>query len=245
MDTESRKRQSEAEGRLQEIPKWARRYAENRTLPVLAFLVIGAAGYALFGGLSYLTAWAYKAGERVLAAFAMLVLIGFGVWWLWFSFVGAAAIFRRITQRLYRGEGSAIAVACQVKASTRPRLVGFVFMFCVLASIGLGFLGLLPVRLMQPISALYVVPFMCYLGFKMRGVGSPFMFLWPALYGLHALLIVAGAPIGLGPAFDIIVPTFGYGLIAVLAGHIYSRIALRRLRALAATPESRSTADGE
>jgi hypothetical protein len=245
MNPNIRQPQGEPDAGLREIPKWARRYAQNRTLPVLASLLVFAAGYAVFGGLSYLTAWAYKAGERFLAAAAMLVLSGFAVWWLWFCFVGGPAIMRRICQRLYQREGGVIAGTSQAEEHKRLPLGVFVFLFCVVASIGLGFLGFLPIRFMQPISALYVVPFMCYLGLKMHGTGSPFMFLWPALYGVHAVLIVAGAPIRLGPAFDIIVPTVGYGLIAALAGHIYSRIALRRLRALAASPESGSAADGE
>ncbi len=236
MEPNDKKPQTEADAGLREIPKWARRYAQNRTLPVLASLLIFVAAGAVFFGLPLLIVWAYKAGQRFLAAAAMLVLCGFGVWWLWFSFVGAPAIMRRITERLYRGEGSVIAGASQVQVPKRPTLVVRVFMFCVIAQIGLGFLGFIPVRLMQPISALYVVPVLCYLVWTLRRVGSPLLSLWPALYGIHALLIVAGAPIRFGPVFDIIVPTFGYGLIAVLAGHIYSRIALRRLRRLTASP---------
>jgi hypothetical protein len=245
MEPNSREPQIEAEAGLRQIPKWARRYAQNRTLPVLASLLIYATAAAVFFGLPHLIVWAYKAGERFLAAVVMLILCGFAVWWVWFCFVGGVAIMRQITERLYRGEGSVLTATSQVKAPTRPPPGVFVFMFCVLANTGLGLLGFFPVRLMQPISALYVVPFMCYLGLKMHGTGSPFMFLWPALYGIHAILIVAGAPISLGPAFDMFVPTVGYGLIAALAGHIYSRIALRRLRALAASRESGSTADGE
>jgi hypothetical protein len=37
----------------------------------------------------------------------------------------------------------------------------------------------------------------------------------------------------------------GYGSIAALAGHIYSRFALRRLRALAATTETAEQGEGE
>jgi hypothetical protein len=230
----------DADAELRELPKWARRYAQNRTLPVLVFLLIFAAGYVAFGGLSYLTAWAYRADRRILAASAMLVLSGFAVWWMWFSFVGGPAIMRRVAERLYQREGSVIAGTSQAEEHKRLPLGVFIFMFCVVASVGLGLLGFYPIGLMQPVSALYVVPFFCYLGLKLRRVGSPFMFLWPALYGIHAVLIVAGAPIGVGPAFDIFVPVVGYGILAALAGHLYSRVALRRLRAIAA---SRNAAD--
>jgi len=70
------------------------------------------------------------------------------------------------------------------------------------------------------------------------------MFLWPALFVIHGVSIVAGVPISRGIAFDIFVPTVGYGLIAALAGHIYSRVALRRLRALAATARPHDEAEG-
>ena len=239
-----------AEDDLREIPKWARRYAQNRTLPVVAFLVICTVGSCVFGGLSLLTVWAYVEDKRVLSAVSMLVLCGFAAWWVWFSFIGAGRIIRSITERLYQGDGgvSVGAWAGIGESKGPPLLVTFVFLFCVLASIGLGLLGLYPITLMQPISALYVVPFLCYLGLKMRRVGSPFMFLWPGLYGIHAVLDVAGVPVrfwGDFHALDIFAPMVGYGLIATLAAHIYGRVALRRLRALAASPESLQGAAGQ
>jgi hypothetical protein len=85
---------------------------------------------------------------------------------------------------------------------------------------------------MQPVSALYVVPFLVVLGIVIRPASSPFMFLWPVLYALHAILIVAGAPIRVGNGLDIFIAIAGYGLLAGLAAHAYSRYALRKLRRL-------------
>ena len=68
------------------------------------------------------------------------------------------------------------------------------------------------------------------------------MCLWPVLYMIHGALIVCGAPISRGIAFDLFVPMVGYGFLAALSGHMYSRIALRRLRGLAASPESHQEA---
>ena len=59
------------------------------------------------------------------------------------------------------------------------------------------------------------------------------MLLWPGLYALHAILIVAGAPIvftGAWEGLNMLLPVAGYGLLAGLAGHIYSRFALRKLK---------------
>ena len=78
-----------------------------------------------------------------------------------------------------------------------------------------------------------------YLSYRLRKVSSPFMLLWPVLYGLHAILLAAGAPIYFGGNLEILnmlVPTAGYGLLSAVAGHIYSRFALRNLRRLAAGP---------
>lgn len=245
MDSQGDKQHSD----LREIPKWARRYAQNRTLPMLVLFGIFVVGSVAFGGLSYLTAWAYVTDQRALAVAAMLVLSGFAAWWMWFSFVGGQRIMRRITERLYRSEGS-ISVGPSPEENIRRMApaVGFLFMFCVLASVGLGLLGVLPIRYMQPISALYVIPFFVYIGIAQRGSGSPFMLLWPMLYGIHAILLVAGAPIyfaGKWEALNMLVPVIGYGVLAALAGHIYSRMALRRLRALAASPESQREEEGE
>jgi len=228
---------------VRDIPKWARRYAQNRTLPVVVLLGIFVFGCCMFAGLSYLTAWAYMADRRFLAAASMLVLCAFAVWWLWLSFVGGTRIMRQISERLYRTEGSVLVGPPLGVDATRPwpTLIGFVFMFCVLASVGLGLLGFLPISLMQPVSAVFVVPFMLYVGLKQKTSGSPFMVLWPALYGIHAILDVAGVPVrfwGDFHALDIFVPMVGYGLMATLAGHIYSRFALRRLRHLAASPDA-------
>jgi hypothetical protein len=245
----SAKQESEQDQDIRSIPTWTRRYAQSRTLPLVVFLGIFVVGFAAFAGLSYLTAWAYVTGQRALAVAAMLLLCGLAAWWLWFSFVGASGIFRRITERLYRKEGAvSVGPSPESNRGRAAPAVGFLFMFCVIASVGLGLLGVLPIRYMQPVSALYLIPFWVYIGIMQRGSGSPFMWLWPAFYGIHAVLLVAGAPIYFGgkwEALNMLVPVVGYGLVAAIAGHIYSRVALRRLRALARSPEAEERMRGE
>ena len=69
------------------------------------------------------------------------------------------------------------------------------FVCCVIGSVQLGVLGYIPIEYMQPVSALYVVPFLVFLTIWQRPVVGPLSLLWPILYTVHATLIVAGVPI--------------------------------------------------
>ncbi len=73
--------------------------------------------------------------------------------------------------------------------------------------------------------------------------------LWPALYAAHAILIVAGAPIAFTAhpwdMLNVLIPIAGYGLISGLAQHVYSRIALARLRKLSQTGPTGAGKPGE
>jgi hypothetical protein len=83
---------------------------------------------------------------------------------------------------------------------------------------------------------LYCVPFLVILTLLMRPAIGWLALLWPALYGLHAILIVAGVPIlltGRWEGLNILVPMAGYGILAGLVAHLYSRYALRRLKRIA------------
>ena len=109
---------------------------------------------------------------------------------------------------------------------------------CVVASVTLGIFGYIPIRYMQPVSAIYMVPFLVVIWFLIRPASSGLFLLWPALYGLHAVLLVAGVPIlfsGKWDCMNMLLPTIGYGLLTTLVMHIYSRFALGRLRHLART----------
>ncbi len=62
---------------------------------------------------------------------------------------------------------------------------------------------------MQPLSVVYLVPFAVYL-WQHLGRPSPFMLLWPLLYGLHAILVLAGVPVyfeGKLEALNVLIPT--------------------------------------
>jgi hypothetical protein len=89
---------------------------------------------------------------------------------------------------------------------------------------------------MQPVSAIYVVPFLLVLHLMIRPAAGKLMLLWPTLYALHAILVVAGAPIlfsGHWKGLNMLMPIAGYGLLTSLICHLYSRYALRKVKRLA------------
>ena len=61
------------------------------------------------------------------------------------------------------------------------------------------------------------------------------MLIWPTLYTIHAILIVAGVPIVFSEesglvSLNMFIPTFGYGLLTFIIIYIYSRYALKKLK---------------
>jgi len=221
-----------------ELSRWVRLYAQNRSLPMVASLVIFVVFSVAIGGGSYLAGAAYLTGHMVLFAACIVELV----------FVIAALIYvsvpqwggkrmEQLAKRLYAKEGQVAVATTQVAGRRRAGLLlGLVFGACIVASLILGLLGYIPHKYMQPVSALYVVPFLVVLNVLMRPAVGWLMVLWPALYALHAILIVAGAPIlftGEWDGLNMLIPVAGYGLLAGLVAHIYSRFALHRVKRLA------------
>ena len=231
--------QADVEVALREIPRWVARYAQNRTLAVLVAHLLLLTGGLAFAGLGFLTVRAVVHEARAQAAACVVLLSALAVLGAWFSIAGRG-VMQRVSESLYRGEGEVAGGPWLWAEGDRPPLAALLTLgFCSLVQAGLGLIGLLPAHYGQPVSALYAVPTMVWLGVtRAPDPRTAFMFLWPLLYGAHAVLILAGAPISRGLLFDMWFPVVGYGLIAAIAGHVYSRYALRRLRALAAMPGS-------
>lgn len=252
MNPDSKNAQSEADADLREIPKWARRYAQNRTLATVVFFLIIAASVTAVGPLVYFAERAHRAGDPARAVVFIALAAAVVAWILWFRFVSGAGINRRVGQRLYRDEGYASTASIPAASPTyqAPSLPHFLLLFCVLVWYGMSLMRIIPSRQLLPTSAVFMVPFLAYFyAVRFRDKVSPFMLLWPVLYVVHSLLLYLGAPIyiqrgpgGMYEALNLLIPILGYAMIAALTGHLYSRFALRRLRTLAATPES---SDGE
>jgi len=236
------------QGDPREIAKWAGRYARSRTLPFLVQWVFIVGLVAAIGGLAHVTLVAYQTRHRELLWFCMAAIAVTTVLLTWFSVSkwGGELIWR-ISQRLYGREGyAAYSGGERVRAMRRAWWIRMVGLGLAVYHLGLALLvGLRYVsyEYLQPWSALYMVPFLVVMVVS-QGLGF-WAWVWPALYAIHALAILAGAPHFTGQwfAFDVLVPIFGYGLISIIVGHGYSRYALRRLKALARVEDGDSDSD--
>jgi len=221
------------------IGRWARIYARNRSLPIVIGLLMFALLSFAVGTVSYVGILAFAGGHMLMFAFSMvalIVVVGFVIYVSVPRWGG-----RRLeifANSLYDKEGSVAISNDRSRARKAAGQVAVVaLVVCVVLSVILEARGYYPQKYLQPVSALIVIPFLVTLGILGRlpvGGGWP-MLLWPVLYGLHAVLIVAGAPIlfsGKWEGLNMLLPTAGYGLLAALATHVYSRFALRKLKRL-------------
>jgi hypothetical protein len=230
------KETAQPEANLREIAAWSRRYAQNRTVPVLVGLLVFVVVAVAIGGSSYFAGWVFLAGHRAWAPLAVALLALALALQAWLISRHSQRFIQRISDRVYQSEGQASLQVCGTPRRG-DKVIPLAFVLCVTVSVGLGLAGTLPLHYMQPISAIYFVPFLILLSHRFRGAISPFAHLWPGLYALHAVLLLLGVPIyfsGRLETLNMLLPTIGYGLVAALAGHIYSRFALRKLRRLAA-----------
>jgi hypothetical protein len=242
-------RQADEAQDLREIPRWTRRYARNRTLHELLALIGALVLAGAYGGLVLGVRWAHARGNPVLTGAFAVLLAGLVAFCLRYSIYGRRPLMRWLTERLYGKEGTiSLDPKREFWAASRlplPVMIAAVLALCFLLEIARHAAP----AYRQPVVALGCVPLLIYQWVRSRPNGSPFLLLLPALYGLHALLLVAGVPIYLRVGdkheglVNVLGPFVAYTLVAALAGHLYSRLALRRLRTLARTPESANGAE--
>ena len=244
MDTEQNQMQQDMK-RLKEIPKWTRKYAQNRTLTnlisliIFLFIFMGIAGSSRFAGMAFMT------GHIVFFCICMVALFVSLVCLTIFSIpaFGGVKIWKWIDQRIYGQEGTASIPEPKLMKKKKwvGYIVGLIFASCVIGSVFLGEKYNFPLKYMQPISALYVVPFLVFLYFWQRPKVSAVSLLWPILYAIHAILIVSGVPIvftGNWVGWNMFLPTFGYGFLTFVIGHVYSRYVLKKLKIAANLQEN-------
>ena len=125
-------------------------------------------------------------------------------------------------------------------------VLAIVYLVLLIGSMELGMLGYIPVKYFLPFTALFVVPFGVYQYFIMQPRLGPVILIFPILYAIHAILIIAGVPIFLTGTFAIplnmLIPIV-YNFLAFMLGHLYSRYALKKLKGL--THLEGDTANGD
>lgn len=221
------------EDALRQVPKWADRYARNRVLIVLAALFIALLGAGVFAGLSAGAAVAWRRGHTALAVTLLALDVAFCVWWGWLVLTRRFGKLGLVINRwLYHHEGEAAPTADAAKQTRLDKVVAWGFFAAICLTPIVCDVVRLPGRYLLPLTAAYMVPLAVYVS---RRFVSPLMLLWPAMYALHAILVLAGVPLLLArvpPIINVMLPMVGYQLVALLVAHLYSRHALRRLRAL-------------
>ena len=206
---------------LKEITKWTQRYAENRSLPFLLAMSTCLIAFLGVGVLSYFARNASRSGNKFLS----WVFICSG--WIFIAAVILSSHF--IEKRLYKKEGQ---IKHAITKSTRKEkiigvIAGLLFSAGVLISIILFARGYIAIKYIQPVSAIFFIPLLIFVGISFKKSINPIGFLvwlWPVLYIIHAILIIAGVPILIPKPLEvlnIIVPMIGYGILCGLLGHIY------------------------
>ena len=243
--------------KIKEIPKWTKRYAGHRTLPFTISCSLFILLFCTIICLGLLVRLSYKAGNFWLFWPVTIALTATIIFVLVLSFSNLEKkIINSISSKLYKTEGSVTFTTHKIPSHKLwiSRIGLIIFVLCIFTEALLGIFGFYPIKYMQPISALYVIPFFIFLGFygepiveHKTGAGY-FILLWPVLYLIHAILIVAGVPILFHRPWtflNILIPVAGYGALCGIIGHIYSRYALHRLKKLTKTASNNVNAEPE
>ena len=237
---------SEREGeKVRKLASWTAKYACHRTAgPFLARGILNLSFFFAFFGLSALAGRLLNAGQTIafwacvgaLAAVAVLiVLYAFTPW--------GHRLPERWGTKLFASDGHAATRSPEPRASRLTcQIVSGLFGACVIGTVVLGYGDVIPGRYAQPITALYVVPFMAFIGWARALPGAaghavittPVMWLWPTLYALYTILVLAEAPV-FGPVqgpTHIIVAMCSTMFVTGFVAYIQSRLTLRKLKSL-------------
>ncbi len=254
------KSQDQNTERLKEIPKWTRKYAQNRTLTILVLMAMAMlfsmfvavlVGFPL--GLAAIGFWKGNmvlgcVGIAVLVAILIVLVISISKFISKFGGKNRGLIDQLIEQRIYGKEGTASMPLPKITKKMRglDYLLGAICLIYMLGVNSLCMMGYVAFKYLQPLLALYIVPAFVFEYFLLRPKVGPVVLICPILYTIHAILILAGVPIFFTGNLGILnmpVPLIGYSFLAYVIGHLYSRYALKKLKCLA-HPEG-DTADGD
>lgn len=234
MNTSAKK--SYQAGDPRQIVRWARRYAQSRTISFLVQWVFIMVMVMCIGIAASLTQMAHQQGRMATFTLSVISMMVAALALVWFSVSRwSGELVFSITNWLYGREGY---VAYSGSGQEKPLpmwltgLGGGLLAYHLLGALLISF-NYVSIRYMQPWSAAYMTPYLILMVVYQR-LGF-WAWLWPILYGLHAVALLLHLPVrfsGELELLNIVAPIFGYGLIAILTGHLFSRYALWKLKAL-------------
>jgi hypothetical protein len=247
---------SQDQDTLKEIPKWTRRHAQNRTLTVLVLLAMtmlyGMFVAALVGLSLALAVAGFWKGNIVLGCVGAAVFVAVLVAIVKLQIIILAkfggknrGLIDQIVDRWIYGKEGFVSIP-PPKITKKMRgldyLLGATGLIYILGINHLCMMDHIAFKYQQPLMALYFVPTFVFEYFLLlRPKVGPLVLLWPILYAIHAILIIAGVPIfftGKSEILNMPVPLIGYALLAYMIGHIYSRYALKKLKTAAHLQEN-------
>ncbi len=214
--------------KLKEIPKWARRYAESRTAPLIIFSLI----FILCFGMVFLGVYCFLKGRFILAAIMMILYVA--------TFIYFVITWDRHEAHYFTKTG--IPESGSVKQIRN--FLPLPLIACIIISVIMEQRGVFPTHLKVPVSALYVCPLLIFANWRWAR-GSFIGYLWAALYGGWAIAILFEVPIltfseggQLKPGDEMYLAAPVTGVITGLITYIYSRYALKKLKAAAHLQEN-------
>lgn len=205
---------------LKEIPKWAKRYAESRTLPMIVFHLIFIASF----GMVFLGVYFFLGGRFILASLMMVAYV--------ITLLYLFTRWDRHEARYYTKTGIPQSESIKAIRTYLP----LPLIVCIIIHVQMEKYFGLPVHLGVPISALYVCPLLIFANWRWVR-GSFIGYLWSALFAAWAIAIIFKVPVltisGNGrmkPGDELYLAAPVTGLITGIIAYIYSRYALYRLK---------------
>ncbi len=239
---QNNKSQAQDTEKLKEIPKWTRKYTQNRTLTAVILIIMACLISMAIGVPVFLIWLGFLKGNMILAGVGIALLVPILIFYVIFlsKFGGKnrGLIDQIIERRIYGKEGTASIPPPKITKKMRglDYILGAIGLIYILGVNHLCMMGYIAFKYQQPITALFFVPvFVFEYFFLMRPKVGPFFLLWPILYTVHAILIVAGVPIfftGYMRFGNMAIPLIGYFFLTYAIGHIYSRYALKKLKGI-------------
>ena len=208
--------------KLKEIPKWARCYAESRTVPLIIFSL---AVLALLG-MVFLSVYFFLKGKYVLATIMMVLYV--------VGFIYILVTSDRHEARYFTKTG--IPQSESIK-QIRKYLPLPLILFCFISVI-MEQRGVFPAHLEVPISAAFICPLLIFANWRWAR-GSFIGYLWAGLYGVWAIAILLKVPVltfseggvrQMNPGDEIYLAVPVTGLITGIVAYVYSRYALKKLK---------------